>query len=110
MCLYKKDKNEASSQVEMAAINGRLIEGPSNIINVELVSVLEKDHNFTQSSCRTSCHYNELNCKETLHRIYQTYHTLQKQKSYFEHVKDVTADLNMIEIAIDEAWTLGRSI
>ena len=35
---------------------------------------------------------------------------MSKQKSYFDHVKDVTTDLNMIEIAVDEAWKIEMDL
>ena len=110
LCFYKKRKHETSYQKEMPAINGSLIEETNHSVNVELVSVLEKDHNFAQKSCRISCYYDEMSCKETLNRIYENYHSLKKQKAYYEHVKDVAVDLNMIEIAIDEAWIIGKPI
>lgn len=110
LCLYKKGKHETSYQKEMPAINGSLIEETNHSVNVELVSVLEKDHNFAQTSCRISCYYDEVSCKDTLKKIYEYYHSLKRQRAYYEHVKDVTVDLNMIEIAIDEAWTIGKPI
>ena len=81
-------------------------------INIELVSILEKGHSkLAKLLAKTGIYLQEVNCKEIrlkemLLKIYQDYHIAQKQESYFKHVKDVTSDLSMIELAVDEAWNL----
>ena len=44
-----------------------------------------------------------------MQNFYKDYHIAQKQEEYLKHVHDVTTDLSMIELAIDEAWDMEMS-
>ena len=83
----KKIQQDGSNDMEMIAMEDR------SPINVELVVLLENSNKLSL-----------IKSKETLQNIYQEYHRMEKQEIYFQHVKDVTTDSDMIEIAIDEAW------
>ena len=80
----KKIQQDDPNQIEMTPMDNR------NPINVELVFLLENSNKLSNNKT-----------KETLQKIYQEYHNMGKQETYFQHVKDVTTDSDMIEIAVD---------
>ena len=98
-----------SDEYEKDERNGFHNEGFSGI-NIELVSILEKGHSkLARLLAEVGLHFKEVDCKEKLQNIYKVYQTSQKQEEYYKHVHDVTTDLGMVELAIDEAWLLEMS-
>lgn len=108
-CLNKKVKKPCHLKDERNERNGLHNEEISGI-NFELVSILEKGHSkLAKLLAKTGLHFNEVNCKERLQNFYKDYHIALKQEEYLKHVHDVTTDLSMIELAIDEAWDMEMS-